>query len=214
MRAPRGLLSALPRYANTFGYSWNRRKTHWRFAPSMKATALLGDCLVLEPSVFGDARGFFFESFNQRRFEDALGRAVHFVQDNHSRSVKNVLRGLHYQIRQPQGKLIRTVVGEIHDVVVDLRRSSKTFGQWAGLSLSAENKRQVWVPEGFAHGFVVVSEYAEVLYKTTDYWAPEHERCVAWNDATLAIDWPLTAEPLLSSKDCQGSPFRTAEVFA
>ena len=180
----------------------------------MKATALLGDCLALEPSVFGDARGFFFESFNQRRFEDALGRAVHFVQDNHSRSVKNVLRGLHYQIRQPQGKLIRTVVGEIYDVVVDLRRSSKTFGQWAGLSLSAENKRQVWVPEGFAHGFVVVSEYAEVLYKTTDYWAPEHERCVAWNDATLAIDWPLTAEPLLSSKDRQGSPFRTAEVFA
>jgi dTDP-4-dehydrorhamnose 3,5-epimerase len=184
-----------------------------RFSSRMKTIPLLGDCLVLEPTVFGDARGFFFESFNQHRFEDAIGRRVTFVQDNHSRSAKNVLRGLHYQIKQPQGKLIRAVVGEIYDVAVDLRRSSPTFGRWAGVALSAENKRQVWVPEGFAHGFLVLSEHAEVLYKTSDYWAPEHERCVAWNDASLGIDWPMKGEPLLSSKDRQGCAFRAAELF-
>jgi len=180
----------------------------------MKATPLLGDCLVLEPSVFGDARGFFFESFNQGRFEEVVGRRVTFVQDNHSRSAKSVLRGLHYQVKQTQGKLVRVGVGEIFDVVVDLRKSSATFGHWAGVTLSAQDKRQVWVPEGFAHGFLVLSEFAEVLYKTTDYWAPEHERCIAWNDATLAIEWPTTGEPLLSSKDRQGSAFQLAEVFS
>jgi len=180
----------------------------------MKATPLLGDCLVLEPSVFADTRGFFFESFNQRRFEDVVGKSVKFVQDNHSRSAKNVLRGLHYQIQQPQGKLIRAVAGEIYDVAVDLRRSSPTFGRWAGVVVSAENKRQVWVPEGFAHGFLVLSDFAEVLYKTTDYWAPEHERCLAWNDITLGVDWPTTGEPLLSSKDREGRAFASAELFA
>lgn len=177
------------------------------------ATALPG-VLILEPQVFGDERGFFFESFNQRRFAVLSGLAPGFVQDNHSRSARHVLRGLHYQIRQPQGKLVRVIAGEIFDVAVDLRRHSPGFGRWEGVVLSAANKRQLWIPEGFAHGFLVLSEDAEVLYKTTAYWAPEHERCIAWNDPRLAIDWPLAgALPRLSAKDAQGVPFAEAEVF-
>jgi dTDP-4-dehydrorhamnose 3,5-epimerase len=168
---------------------------------------------LFEPRVFGDERGFFFESFNQRQFEKAIGRKAAFVQDNHSRSAKNVLRGLHYQIQQPQGKLVRVVDGEVFDVAVDIRKSSTTFGQWVGTVLSAENKRQLWVPEGFAHGFLVLSDYAEFLYKTTDYYAPAHERCIRWNDPNLAIGWPITGEPSLSGKDAQGAAFKTAEVF-
>ena len=170
--------------------------------------------LVLEPKVFGDARGFFFESFNQRRFAELTGVNDTFVQDNHSRSACNVLRGLHYQIRQPQGKLVRVVAGEVFDVAVDIRRSSPTFGKWFGIHLSADNKKMLWVPPGFAHGFVVLSEAAEFLYKTTDYWAPEYERCIIWNDAELGIDWPLQGAPLLSAKDAEGKAFREAEVFA
>ena len=180
------------------------------------ATAL-GGALIIEPKVFGDARGFFFESFNARRFEDLTGVRTNFVQDNHSRSAKGVLRGLHYQIRQPQGKLVRVVDGEVFDVAVDLRKSSPTFGKWYGHRLSGENKLQLWIPAGFAHGFVVLSESADFLYKTTDYWAPEHERCIAWNDHDLAIDWPLDmlggTPPLVSAKDAQGVAFRDAEVF-
>lgn len=172
------------------------------------------EVLIVEPTVFGDERGFFFESFNARRFAELTGVHSHFVQDNHSRSVKGVLRGLHYQISQPQGKLVRVVSGEVWDVAVDLRRSSPAFGQWVGVTLSAENKRQLWIPEGFAHGFVVVSESAEFLYKTTDYWAPEHERCIAWNDPTLALPWPLEGEPSLSAKDKLGVPLSEAELFA
>jgi dTDP-4-dehydrorhamnose 3,5-epimerase len=179
----------------------------------MEVTTLLGGALVLTPTVFGDERGFFLESFNQRRFDDVLGRNVTFVQDNHSRSAKNVLRGLHYQIRQAQGKLLRVVSGEIFDVAVDLRRSSPTFSHWASVILSAENKRQVWIPEGFAHGFLVLSDRAEVLYKTTDYWAPEHERSLLWNDPKLAISWPIGVEPILSNKDRDGKPFHALEVF-
>ena len=181
----------------------------------MKATPLaIPDVILLEPKVFGDDRGFFFESFNHRRFEEAIGKPVTFVQDNHSRSVKNVLRGLDYQIQQPQGKLVRVVQGEVFDVAVDLRKSSKTFGQWVGEILSAENKRQLWIPEGFAHGFVVLSDTAEFLYKTTDYYAPAHERCILWNDETLAIHWPAGIQPILSAKDAQGKAFVDAEVFA
>ena len=181
----------------------------------MKATALaIPDVILLEPKVFGDDRGFFFESFNQAQIETALGRKVDFVQDNHSRSAKNVLRGLHYQIRQPQAKLVRVVLGEVFDVAVDIRKSSRTFGRWVGQFLSAENKRQMWIPEGFAHGFVVLSDAAEFLYKTTDYWAPEHERCIVWNDTTLAIDWHLQGEPVLSTKDAQGATLQQAELFA
>ena len=172
------------------------------------------DLFIIEPKVFGDERGFFFESFNRRQFADLIGREVDFVQDNHSRSVKNVLRGLHYQIRQPQGKLVRVVQGEVFDVAVDLRKSSKTFGQWVGEILSAENKRHLWMPEGFAHGFVVLSETAEFFYKTTDYYAPEHERCIIWNEATLNIHWPEGIAPILSAKDAQGKAFGDAEVFA
>ena len=179
----------------------------------MEVTTLLGDALVLAPKVFGDERGFFFESFNQRRFDDAIGRTVNFVQDNHSRSVRNVLRGLHYQVKQPQGKLLRVIAGEIFDIAVDLRRSSPTFSRWASVVLSAGNKRQIWIPEGFAHGFLVLSEYAEVLYKTTDYWVPEHERCLIWNDPRLAISWPLTSDPILSAKDGQGLPLRASQLF-
>ncbi len=171
------------------------------------------DVLLLEPRVFGDERGFFYESFNHRQFEEAVGRSVSFVQDNHSRSVKNVLRGLHYQIQQPQGKLVRVVQGEVFDVAVDIRRSSPSFGQWVGAVLSAENNHQLWVPEGFAHGFVVLSETAEFLYKTTGYYAPEHERCIAWNDADLAIGWPVAQAPSLSGKDSQGLSLTQAEVF-
>lgn len=181
----------------------------------MNVTRLaIPDVLLIEPRVFGDERGFFFESYNQAQFEAAIGRPVTFVQDNHSRSARNVLRGLHYQIRQPQGKLVRVVQGVVFDVAVDLRKSSPTFGQWVGQTLSAENKRQMWMPEGFAHGFLVLSESAEFLYKTTDYYAPEHERCIAWNDSTLNIEWPNGLTPTLSAKDAQGKLFVEAEVFA
>jgi dTDP-4-dehydrorhamnose 3,5-epimerase len=177
------------------------------------ATPLDG-VFVLEPKVFGDARGFFFESFNERAFQKATGVTAHFVQDNHSRSAQGVLRGLHYQIQQPQGKLVRVIAGEVFDVAVDLRKSSPTFGQWFGQRLSAENKRQLWIPAGFAHGFVVLSDSADFLYKTTDYWAPEFERCIAWNDPDLAIAWPLAGQtPLVSTKDAQGVAFRSAEIF-
>lgn len=172
------------------------------------------EVLVLEPQVFGDDRGFFFESFNARRFKELTGLDVQFVQDNHSKSAKNVLRGLHYQIRQPQGKLVRVTAGAIFDVVVDMRRASPFFGRWVGEVLSAENRRQMWVPPGFAHGFVVISESAECLYKTTDYWAPEHERSLLWNDPALAIDWPLDgATPMLSGKDSQGKLLVDADAF-
>jgi len=181
----------------------------------MKATPLaIPEVFLIEPKVFGDDRGFFFVSFNQEKFEAAIGRQVAFVQDNHSRSVKNVLRGLHYQIQQPQGKLVRVVQGEVFDVAVDIRKSSPTFGQWVGEILSAENKRQLWVPEGFAHGFVVLSDTAEFLYKTTDYYAPEHERSIAWNDPAIAIQWPIDGEPVLSAKDQQGKSLADAEHFA
>jgi dTDP-4-dehydrorhamnose 3,5-epimerase len=181
----------------------------------MQATRLeIPDVILFEPRVFGDDRGFFFESFNQRAFEEAVGRPVPFVQDNHSRSARGVLRGLHYQIQQPQGKLVRVVVGEVFDVAVDMRRSSPTFGRWVGAHLSAENKQQLWVPEGFAHGFLVLSDSAEFLYKTTDYYAPQHERCVVWNDPDLAIDWPEALQPTLSAKDEKGSAFAAADSFA
>lgn len=181
----------------------------------MKAKPLaLFEVVLIEPQVFGDERGFFFESFNQTKFETAIGRTVNFVQDNHSRSVKNVLRGLHYQIQQPQGKLVRVVQGEVFDVAVDIRRSSITFGQWVGEIISAENKRQMWVPEGFAHGFVVISDTAEVLYKTTDYWAPTFERSIAWNDPAIGIRWPTNEQPALSAKDQQGKLLAQAEHFA
>jgi dTDP-4-dehydrorhamnose 3,5-epimerase len=173
----------------------------------------LPDVLVIEPQVFGDARGYFFESFNRRAFREATGLDLEFVQDNHSRSARGVLRGLHYQIKQPQGKLVRCIAGEVFDVAVDLRRSYPTFGKWAGVKLSAENKRVAWVPPGFGHGFLVLSEYAEFLYKTTDYYAPEHERSVAWNDPDIGIAWPLAGEPVLSAKDKVGARLRDAEVF-
>lgn len=172
------------------------------------------DVLIIEPKVFGDARGFFFESFNTRAFAEATGLSPTFVQDNHSRSAKNVLRGLHYQIQQPQGKLVRVAVGEVFDVAVDLRKNSPTFGQWAGTVLSAENKRLLWIPEGFAHGFLVLSESADFLYKTTDYYAPEHERCMIWNDPDIGVQWPLTGTPILAAKDVAGRRLRDAEVFA
>jgi dTDP-4-dehydrorhamnose 3,5-epimerase len=172
------------------------------------------EVLVIEPKVFGDERGFFFESFNQAKFEAAIGRQVSFVQDNHSKSAKNVLRGLHYQIQQPQGKLVRVVQGEVFDVAVDIRKSSTTFGQWVGEMLSADNKKQLWVPEGFAHGFVVVSESAEFLYKTTDYYAPEYERSILWNDPAIAVKWPILGEPILSIKDQQAKTLAIAEHFA
>jgi dTDP-4-dehydrorhamnose 3,5-epimerase len=181
----------------------------------MKVTSCaIADVLLIEPKVFGDDRGFFFESFNQKAFNEATGLAVDFVQDNHSKSARNVLRGLHYQIRQPQGKLVRVVSGEVFDVAVDVRRNSPTFGQWVGEVLSADNKRQLWVPPGLAHGFVVLSESAEFLYKTTDYYAPEFERSIAWNDPTLDIKWPvLSGAPLLSAKDEKGVAFLQAEMF-
>ena len=172
------------------------------------------DVLILEPKVFGDARGFFFESFNARDFALATGLSVDFVQDNHSKSAQGVLRGLHYQIQHPQGKLVRVVQGEVFDVAVDLRRASPTFGRWVGEHLSAENKRQLWVPPGFAHGFVVLSDSAEFLYKTTDYWYPEHERSLLWNDPAIGIDWPLQGQPLLAAKDAAAAPLAQAQVFA
>lgn len=171
------------------------------------------EVILFEPKVFGDDRGFFYESFNQARFEEAVGRAVNFVQDNHSKSTKGVLRGLHYQIQQPQGKLVRVAQGEVFDVAVDIRRSSPTFGKWVGALLSAENKHQLWVPEGFAHGFVVLSETAEFLYKTTDYYAPTFERSIKWNDPELAIDWKINTPPILSGKDQTALNLKLAEVF-
>ena len=174
----------------------------------------LPDLLIIEPKVFGDERGFFFESFNRRKFAELTGCDADFVQDNHSRSAKNVLRGLHYQIQHPQGKLVRVVQGAVLDVAVDIRRSSPTFGQHVTAELSAENKRMFWIPEGFAHGFVVLSDTAEFLYKTTDYWHPEHERCIRWDDPALAIDWRLPTSPSLSGKDAQGKAFAEAELFA
>ena len=173
----------------------------------------IADALIIEPKVFGDDRGFFMESFNERVFREQTGVDLSFVQDNHSRSARNVLRGLHYQIHQPQGKLVRVVRGRVFDVAVDLRRSSETFGKWVGVELSEENKRQFWVPPGFAHGFVVLSESADFLYKATDYYAPEHERCVLWNDPALGIDWGIDGEPLLSAKDREGVPLAAAEVY-
>jgi dTDP-4-dehydrorhamnose 3,5-epimerase len=180
----------------------------------MKATPLsIPDVMLLEPKVFGDERGFFFESFNHAQFEAAIGRPVKFVQDNHSRSVKNVLRGLHYQIQQPQGKLVRVVQGEVFDVAVDIRKSSSTFGQWVGAVLSADNKKQLWVPEGFAHGFVVLSETADFLYKATNYYSPEYERSILWNDFSLGIDWISEGEPRLSVKDAMALKLCDAETF-
>lgn len=181
----------------------------------MKAIATpIEGLLVFEPKVFGDERGFFMESFNDRTFRELSGSSVSFVQDNHSRSGRGVLRGLHYQVRQPQGKLVRVVQGTVFDVAVDVRRASPTFGRWHGVTLSAENKRQFWVPAGFAHGFVVLSDTADFLYKTTDFYAPEHERCIAWNDPTIGIDWPLDGmTPLLSAKDQAGLSLGQAEVF-
>lgn len=180
----------------------------------MKATPLaIPDVILFEPKVFSDERGFFFESFNFTQFEKALGRKVSFVQDNQSKSVKNVLRGLHYQVLQPQGKLIRVITGAIFDVAVDLRKNSLTFGKWVSETLTADNKKQIWIPEGFAHGFVVLSDAAEVLYKTTDYYAPEHERCISWNDPTLNIPWPIDIPPTLSTKDSMGSALAMADTF-
>jgi len=174
--------------------------------------AAIPDVLIIEPKVFGDARGFFLESWNERAFLKA-GIKARFVQDNHSRSARNVVRGLHYQIKQPQGKLIRVTAGEVFDVAVDIRRSSPTFGKWIGNKLSGENKLMMWIPPGFAHGFSILSEYAEFLYKTTDYYSPEYERTILWNDTDLAISWPVSGEPLLSAKDRQGVPFAKAEAF-
>lgn len=171
------------------------------------------DILIIEPKIFGDDRGFFFESFNAKKFTEATGIKTQFVQDNHSRSGKNVLRGLHYQIQQAQGKLVRVVAGEVLDVAVDIRKSSPTFGQWVSCLLSAENKRQFWVPTGFAHGFVVLSDTADFLYKTTDYYAPEYERSILWNDPDLDIDWQISGEPILSAKDKSAPTLREAEVF-
>lgn len=181
----------------------------------MKTTSLsISDVILFEPRVFGDERGFFFESFNLQQFQRAIGRRVDFVQDNHSRSTKGVLRGLHYQIKQAQGKLVRVISGEVFDVAVDIRKSSPTFGKWVGAYLSAENKKQLWVPEGFAHGFLVLSEHAEFLYKTTDYYAPEYERCIRWDDTELNIGWPLDVTPILSPKDMAGTPFCNSEHFS
>ncbi len=171
------------------------------------------DVLIIEPKVFGDDRGFFFESFNQKVWEQATGLRTNFVQDNHSRSARGVLRGLHYQLLRPQGKLVRVVTGEVFDVAVDIRKSSATFGQWVGVTLSAENKRQLWIPEGFAHGFLVISDIAEFLYKATDFYAPEHERSIRWDDPTLNIHWPEPLIPILSGKDASAPVFMEAEVF-
>lgn len=181
----------------------------------MKVTpTAIPEVLVLEPQVYGDQRGFFFESFNARRFEEITGQRVNFVQDNHSKSARGVLRGLHYQISQPQGKLVRVTAGTVFDVVLDLRAASPFFGRWVGVELSAENRRQIWVPPGFAHGFVVTSDSAECQYKSTDYWAPEYERSILWSDPALAIDWPLTGEPIVSAKDSRGTLLADAEVFS
>lgn len=174
----------------------------------------LPEVKIIEPKVFGDARGFFFESFNAREFAEQVAPGYEFVQDNHSRSARNVLRGLHYQIEHAQGKLVRVVAGEVFDVAVDMRASSPNFGKWVGIHLSADNKRQLWVPPGFAHGFAVLSEVAEFLYKTTDYWYPQHERCVLWGDPALDIDWPLDGEPILAAKDAAAPTLANAERYA
>jgi dTDP-4-dehydrorhamnose 3,5-epimerase len=180
----------------------------------MKVTqTAIPEVLILEPKVFGDSRGFFLESFNARTFREVTGLDVDFVQDNHSRSGRGVLRGLHYQLQQPQGKLVRVVRGAVYDVAVDVRRNSPTFGKWVGAELSEDNNCQFWVPPGFAHGFVVLSESADFLYKTTDYYAPQHERCIMWNDPAIGIDWHFDGEPLLSAKDKEGKPLAAAEVF-
>lgn len=180
----------------------------------MKVTrTAIPEVLVLEPKVFGDERGFFMESFNQKAFQQATGLDVAFVQDNHSRSARGVLRGLHYQLQQPQGKLVRVVRGRVFDVAVDVRKSSPTFGRWVGTELGEDNHRQFWVPAGFAHGFLVLSESADFLYKTTDYYAPEHERCIAWNDPAIGIEWPLAGAPMVSGKDARGVLLQDAEVF-
>ena len=171
------------------------------------------EVLLIEPKIFGDDRGFFFESYNHRLFQEKTGVKLEFVQDNHSKSKQNVLRGLHYQIQHPQGKLVRAVVGEIFDVAVDIRQSSPTFGQWVGYVLSAENKHQLWVPPGFAHGFLALSAEAEVLYKTTDYYFSQGDRCIIWNDSNIGIEWPIKSEPVLSGKDQAGKTLKTAEVF-
>ena len=181
--------------------------------PYTVTPTVLPGVLILKPKVFGDARGFFFESFNARDFAQCTGLDMHFLQDNHSKSAKGVLRGLHYQIKHPQGKLVRVTQGEVFDVVVDLRRSSPHFGQWMGLTLSADNHRQLWVPPGFAHGFVVTSDSAEFLYKTTDYWYPEHERSLRWDDPTVAVQWPLQSPPQLAAKDAAGKLLADADVF-
>ena len=175
--------------------------------------AKIPDVLIIEPQVFQDDRGFFFESYNHKAFSEKTAITANFVQDNHSFSKQNVLRGLHYQISQPQGKLVRAIAGTILDIAVDIRKTSPNFGEWVSCILSADNKRQLWVPVGFAHGFVVLSETAEVLYKTTDYYAPQHERCILWNDPDLAIDWSVTNPPIVSAKDRVGQPFKSAEVF-
>ncbi|RQU63262.1 dTDP-4-dehydrorhamnose 3,5-epimerase [Burkholderia cenocepacia] len=182
-------------------------------AIQVTATAL-PEVKIIEPKVFGDARGFFYESFNAREFAERVESGVEFVQDNHSRSAKGVLRGLHYQIQHPQGKLVRVVEGEVFDVAVDIRKSSPNFGRWVGVRLSADNNRQLWVPPGFAHGFVVLSEVAEFLYKTTDYWFPEYERSIVWNDRDLSIDWEIDGEPLLAPKDANAARLADAEVYA
>ena len=175
---------------------------------------VLPEVMVIEPEVFGDARGFFYESFNSRDFSAHVQAGVEFVQDNHSRSVRGVLRGLHYQVEHAQGKLVRVMEGEVFDVVVDIRKSSPRFGKWSGVKLSADNRRQVWVPPGFAHGFVVLSESAQCLYKTTDYWYPEHERSIIWNDPAIGIEWPIDFEPMLSAKDAAGVRLADAQHFA
>lgn len=174
---------------------------------------IIPEIRIIEPLLFGDARGFFYESFNRKIWQEKTGLQTTFVQDNHSRSERNVLRGLHYQIQQPQGKLVRVVRGAVFDVAVDIRKSSPCFGRWVGIELSEENHRQMWIPEGFAHGFLVLSDFAEVIYKTTDYWAPEYERTIIWNDPDLVIQWPLQKQPILSAKDVEGMAFRTAECF-
>ncbi|HUQ27497.1 MAG TPA: dTDP-4-dehydrorhamnose 3,5-epimerase [Usitatibacter sp.] len=174
----------------------------------------IADVLLIEPAVFGDARGAFFESWNQRAFSQLVGRDIEFVQDNHSISARNVLRGLHYQVSNVQGKLVRVVAGEVFDAAVDLRRSSPTFGKWAGARLSADNRRMMWIPQGFAHGFLVLSERAEFLYKTTDYYAPEHERTLLWNDPAIGVAWPLEGAPVLKPKDAAGTPLAAAETFS
>jgi dTDP-4-dehydrorhamnose 3,5-epimerase len=177
-------------------------------------TTSLPEVMIIEPKVFGDARGFFFESFNAREFAEQVQADVEFVQDNHSRSAKGVLRGLHYQIQHVQGKLVRVVEGQVFDVAVDIRKSSPNFGKWAGVVLSAENHRQLWIPPGFAHGFVVLSDSAQFLYKTTDYWFPEHERSIVWNDPEIGIDWPIDFEPMLAAKDAAGKRLSEADLFA